>query len=353
MKINDSLVTRFFIEAKFRILRHLVLVVMICFLTLGMVWYLPPLVVPSYYKIISWLIYTVLIGGIMYINMYIIVPRLYLKNKLGRYTLWLAGATVVGFITMVCVQFFFLQIRIGDGGRGVEALWINVFSALLVFFFLFMGTTTLILVKHRIQSDLEKSELESSLLESELRFLKNQVNPHFLFNMLNNANMLLKKDPKQASEVLFKLEDLLRYQTHETVQQEKVSLGSEIDFLSDYLKLEKLRRDRFEYAISACEKCRNLQVYPLLFIVFVENAVKHNVDPEHPSYVRLSFHVKENRLEFICENSKPIRDVHPAGVGGIGLRNSTRRLNLLYPGTHRLDIREQPFIYTVTLTFSL
>lgn len=353
MSSNDHIVSRFFTGTVFRPFRHLALLLAVALITLSFLWYLPVLQVPSYYKVYAWIFYFLVVGGIIYLNMYVAVPRLLLKNKLLKYAWVLVGSTAVALLSVVFVQYVWLSMRFSPGSSDGERMSINIASGMLVFVFLFLGTTTLLLVKRRVVSDLEKSELEASLLESELRLLKNQVNPHFLFNMLNNANVLLRKDKKQASELLFKLRDLLRYQIHDSNSRDEVPLSSEIDFLNDYLNLEKIRRDTFEYTISADEKCRKKKVPPLLFVVFVENAVKHNADHENLSYVHLSFHTKGNVLEFVCENSKSGSPLPPGEVGGLGLKNIRRRLELLYPGIHSLTIEEESLKYTVKLMLAL
>lgn len=153
--------------------------------------------------------------------------------------------------------------------------------------------------------------------------------------MLNNANVLIKRNPEEASKVLFKLEDLLRYQINDS-SRERVSLASDIRFLNDYLNLEKIRRDNFQFTMEEHGETDSIWVQPLLFIPFVENAVKHSFDSEHPSYVHVSFKVDNDRLEFRCENSTPEVAVSKGKVGGIGLVNIQRRLGLLYPGRYEL-----------------
>ena len=184
---------------------------------------------------------------------------------------------------------------------------INVISGLLTIGFLTAGSTTISLT-HWLRYNLRIDELESTTLQSELTFLKNQINPHFLFNMLNNANVLIKKSPEEASKVLFKLEDLLRYQINDS-SRERVSLASDIRFLNDYLNLEKIRRDNFQFTLRQEGEVDSIWIQPLLFIPFVENAVKHSFDSEHSSYVHVFFKVDAHRLEFWCENSKDRKSV--------------------------------------------
>jgi len=151
--------------------------------------------------------------------------------------------------------------------------------------------------------------------------------------MLNNANVLTKKDPNKASEVLMKLSDLLRYQLYDSAR-DKVLLTSDIRFIEDFLNLEKVRRDNFDFLISKEGDLSGVQIPPLLFISFVENAVKHNNDTEKLSFVNLFFNVSNNELSFKCINSKPKIKAIKNVTGGLGLKNIKRRLELLYPSTH-------------------
>ena len=237
-----------------------------------------------------------------------------------------------------------------DPGR--FATFINTFSGILTIGFVTAGSAAISLFTHWLRYNLRIDELESTTLQSELTFLKNQINPHFLFNMLNNANVLIKKNPEEASKVLFKLEDLLRYQINDS-SRERVSLASDIRFLNDYLNLEKIRRDNFRFTLSQEGETDAIWIQPLLFIPFVENAVKHSFDSEHPSSVRVFFKVDNNRLEFHCENSKPSVAASKGKVGGIGLANIQRRLGLLYPERYRLELKEDENRYSVILSITL
>jgi LytS/YehU family sensor histidine kinase len=194
-------------------------------------------------------------------------------------------------------------------------------------------------------------DLELAKAGAELEQLKNQINPHFLFNMLNNANVLIEDDPKKASQVLVKLSDLLRYQLYDS-SRDKVLLTSDVHFLEDFLNLEKVRRDNFNFLISKEGGLSGVQVPPLLFISFVENAVKHNNDSAKSSYVNLFFDVRRTELVFKCINSKPaVKAINKPS--GLGMANIERRLELLFPSTHDLKIEDNLETYCVTLTLKL
>jgi LytS/YehU family sensor histidine kinase len=189
-------------------------------------------------------------------------------------------------------------------------------------------------------------------MQSELKQLKNQINPHFLLNMLNNANVLTMENPEEASQVLSKLNDMLRYQLNDSTK-EKVSLSADIHFLTDFLNLEKIRRDNFEVIISKEGNINNVSIPPLLFIPFVENAIKHNPDNDNSSYVHLYFKVQGQRLQFICENSKPEIPFKKHETGGLGLANIRRRLDLLYNTNYILEITDNKTTYKIILKLTI
>ena len=169
--------------------------------------------------------------------------------------------------------------------------------------------------------------------------------------MLNNANILVKEDPDEASRLLTKLDDMLRYQLNDSARQE-VFLSADIHFLTGFLELEKMRRDHFEYLISKEGDVNNVKIPPLLFIPFVENAIKHNPDSENLSYIYLYFRVEHDELTFTCENSKPLVPVKKE-TGGLGLLNVQRRLELLYGKDYSLRIEETETQYKVHLQLKL
>jgi len=195
------------------------------------------------------------------------------------------------------------------------------------------------------------TELEASTKEAELQQLKSQVNPHFLFNTINNVNFKVEKEPKVAYDMINKLDDLLHYQLKDT-KREKVFLKNDISFFTDYLELEATRRNKLVYTIQADPDIYDLEVYPLLFIPFVENAVKHSLSAKGESIIDIVFTRKQEDLYFRCENTRPPVPVkHKAG--GLGLKNIKRRLDLLYGNSYTLNITEKENKYTVELCLKI
>jgi len=151
---------------------------------------------------------------------------------------------------------------------------------------------------------------------------------------------------------MHKMSEMLKYQFNDSTKKE-VLLNDDIRFLTDFLNLEKIRRDHFEFSIAADEHAKNQYVPPLLFIPFVENAVKHSADAAKLSYIRLYFKLTDNRLHFTCQNSKPLQPRKKNEFSGLGLANSRRRLDLLYDSHYSLNINEDESTYTVQLAINI
>ena len=344
--------TNFLLAPRYRTARHLFLQFVVFMITVNILWNVPmrPLSFPQ--RLLGWAIYFISIDAVFYINLYWLFPRFLLKNRLLIYALGVSGVSLIVIIAVAIFQIFTIDISVPSSDNGLLPIVVNAISGVLAMGFTVAGMSAILLLRHWILYNQRVDEIQSATLHSELKFLKNQINPHFLFNMLNNANVLIRKNPAEASKVLFKLEDLLRYQMNDNFR-EHVPLRSDIHFLNDYLNLEKIRRDNFQFTMEEHGETDSIWIQPLLFIPFVENAVKHSFDSEHPSYVHVSFKVDNDRLEFRCENSTPEVAVSKGKVGGIGLVNIQRRLGLLYPGRYELKQIENENKYTVILSITL
>jgi LytS/YehU family sensor histidine kinase len=216
----------------------------------------------------------------------------------------------------------------------------------------YLGAATGYKIFKKWMADNERlNQLRNEQLKEELNQLKNQVNPHFLFNTLNNLDTLIQTDSKRASQVVLGLSDILRYQIYES-NRDHILLSKDIDMLYQYLLLEKIRRDRFNYEILVESKIDGVLLPPLIFINFVDNALKHSLDNRNASYVRIKFNIIDKRLFFEIENSKP-SFITQRETGGFGLKNIKRRLDLLYEKNYDLILTDEPNKYTVSLNIPL
>ena len=185
-----------------------------------------------------------------------------------------------------------------------------------------------------------RKEIEKENIESKLAFLQNQVNPHFLMNTLNNIHSLIEGDQKLAQNAVLKLSEMMRYLLYESGRG-TTTLKKEIDFLHSYLELMQLRVDKSIIVnLDLPEKFNNVNLPPLLFIPFIENAFKHGVSYREPS--SLSFKLVQNNdyLEFTSINtiSHFKNNNTSARHGGFGLENIQKRLDILYGNRHNLII---------------
>jgi len=193
--------------------------------------------------------------------------------------------------------------------------------------------------------------LKNEKKKTELMHLQSQVNPHFFFNMLNNLYGLVDKDSEKAKKLILKLSDMMRYSIYEG-QKEHVTLQEEIDFISNYIELHKMRYHK-NIHINFDVKVDNedLKVLPLLFIILVENAFKHGVEVlRNNAFINLSISSKQNEILLKIENNF---DKEENSEKGIGLDNLKRRLELVYPKKHQLTSSIKDDVYTTELTLKI
>jgi LytS/YehU family sensor histidine kinase len=199
-----------------------------------------------------------------------------------------------------------------------------------------------------------KTELMLEKQSGELALLRSQINPHFLFNTLNNIYSLVYKKSDDAPEAVMKMSSIMRYMLFDATT-DQVILEKEIEYLKSFIELERLRirqKDFVELQISGNVEGRTIA--PMLLIPFVENAFKHGSRNVASPGIRIRLSVEEQEIRFEVSNHvRKNNDLTRDKVGGIGLNNIRRRLNLLYPGRHKLEIRSVDELFTVQLTILL
>lgn len=197
-------------------------------------------------------------------------------------------------------------------------------------------------------------ELEKEHLNSELEYLKYQINPHFFMNTLNNIHALVDIDPGKAQDTILELSRLMRYILYESARN-LIPLEKEIDFLRQYISLMSIRyAERIDIKADMDECKEDALVPPLMLITFVENAFKHGVSYRNDSFIHITLRCQSGRLVFDCVNSiQSASDQNRSKQSGIGLENVARRLQLLYEDRHTLSLRENDGQYEVHLEIPL
>jgi two-component system, LytTR family, sensor histidine kinase AlgZ len=290
---------------------------------------------------------------IAYLNYFFFLAR-WLKHKnFWRYL----AEFILPFIFFVFVRVYMERYLIDDFTHKEEYFYSTTFFvqvfAITLFIVIFVGM--LRFATEWFELEAKKKEVENEKLHAELNFLKAQINPHFLFNTLNNLYYLAYSKSPNTTEVISKLSQMMRYMIYDS-NHPKVLLSKEIEYMENYISLEKLRlNNNIPISISIQGNVDAFTISPLIFITFLENAFKHGVNNNNPnSWVTVDIKVDSEDCYYIVENSKiPKSQDSREEKSGIGLRNVKRRLELSYPGKHHLMIDDLPDLFRVELNLKL
>ena len=284
---------------------------------------------------------------LVYLNIYWLTPKFFFKNKYSKYFLLMS----VLFVAVVWLRvntdaWLFPNLDDPYPNKSV-AHYVGVSVTL---FIIVTMTATLRFMQERVTQDKKRQELLAKQLDAELKFLKTQINPHFLFNALNNIYALTYTNSKDAAPMVLKLSNILRYILYEG-KDKMVMLGKEIDYIRDYIALMSMEAenvDNIRFEVNGDLEGKGIE--PMLFIPFIENAFKHSNALSDPDGVlNIQFDIKAEHLEFNIENSKSSKDQKKDKAGGIGLENVKRRLELIYPKKHNLRIDDQQSCFIANL----
>ena len=259
--------------------------------------------------------------GVYLVNFYLFVPQLWVHHRF-----WLFGVANVLLLIISNLHLINNDINtLPDYFRAGYSLFL-IISLLL--------SVMAIGVALSIRYMMRRSERRQKEVEAELAWLKNQINPHFLFNTLNNISSLAQIDADETQEAIMQLSDLLRYAMYET-NKPKVRLDGEVEFMRNYIELMKLRCNEMT-KVDAQFTIHNAQseVAPLLFISLVENAFKHGMNSNEPASINIRLEQQDDTLVFVCDNTNNPKPTKDLSGSGIGLENTRRRLDLLYPGCY-------------------
>ncbi|MEO2082124.1 histidine kinase [Leeuwenhoekiella sp.] len=294
---------------------------------------------------------------LFYLNYLVLVPRFLLKKKTKTYILsmLLALVMVLGFRELAFVDVPPPHLKRPDDLPGAKPPFFDgfkyLFPLLISLSFIVIGTAIKVYEEWN-RSLVEEKEIEAFKNRTELHYLKNQLSPHFLFNSLNSIYSLINAKSEEASEAVIMLSELMRYMLYQA-DSEFVALADELGYTQNYVRLQRLRIANNEnVTLNIHGAVTHQKIRPLLLISFIENAFKYGTDYKGNTEVRIVITVKENTLEFECRNliGTRKRDQHNSGVG---LKNTTDRLKLLYAEKHLLNVFEEDSKFVVHLKLNL
>ncbi len=300
------------------------------------------------------LIYVFFYSILVYFNLLYLIPSYLTQKKFLTY----AALLILSALMITPLQMLVLYFKYA-GYPGIQQEIINNQFASFIVACLVSSTSTLFkIITDWARQLKERQELETQTMQSELRFLKSQINPHFLFNTLNNLYALTLKKSDKAPEIVIKLSEMMRYMLYEC-NEKSVLLSKEVNYIRNYIDLESLRQGQnvtIDFTVKG--SISEQSIAPLIFIPFLENAFKHGLNNHiTQGFVNITLEVKNHNIHFFIENSKPdnipIQQPNRPKSGGIGLVNIHRRLNLIYPDQYDLKIDNNPKTYAVDLKLEL
>ena len=287
-----------------------------------------------------------------YFFIWVLIP--YLLNK-KRYILFIVSGLCVNYVVYVLytlIRVFYLNLKYPDAFKSFD-----LYDRVLDFGFYFNEVSWFIfpiiaLVAFRYyQQQEEVLKLREQKKVTELNLLKNQLNPHFLFNTLNNLYTLSLKKSDHAPEVILKLSKILDYMLYHC-KDNFVAISDEINLLNNYIALEKVRYGKRLEITFSCDIQAEVKIAPLILLTFVENAFKHGVSQEiKAAQIQINLKASLDEIYFQIKNSKPATEKIPSikGQHSIGLKNISKQLDILYPDLYSLEISDQKNVFVVDL----
>lgn len=307
---------------------------------------------PEFWELFTNSLYQV--GSMMviaYLNYFVLLPSFLKHKRLGRYLL--------GFVSIFAVfMFAFLKgkqymidgLTYTEKWAYSERFAINhILSALFIVVFVGM----LRFAQDWFELEAKKREVENEKLMAELRFLKAQINPHFLFNTLNNLYYLAFTQSPNTTDVIAKLSQMMRYMIYDS-NHNRVPLSKEIEYMENYINLEKMRiNEPVKIGFDIQGNVLGLEISPLILINFLENAFKHGISANSKdAFISVKIILENKKCTYIVENSKLATSADKE-ASGIGLQNVKRRLDLSYPNQYELTIKDLNKTYWVELKLEL
>ena len=291
-----------------------------------------------------------------YWHLYFTIRRFLLKGRIVSFLLSLGGGILLFGILRRYIFYYWLYPHYHPAGTAMPLFyWPKIFHESMQLHLVVSLFVAVDLVRHALRQQQLNDTYKREKLEAEYRLLHSQVQPHFLFNTLNNLVSVSLHQASRMPDLLQRLAGLLSYQLHES-NRKTVPLSKEIEYLKDYIALEKIRYgERLDVQTNFSEWSQrpDLQIPPMLLLPFVENAFKHGASrSEADCWIQIRLHMHENRLSFTVENSVPEENTGVTCTG-LGLSNLKKRLDILFPHQYELLTLKEDSHFLATLKFTL
>lgn len=293
------------------------------------------------------------VSVIVFVNLEVLLPKLYFKKKVPFY--------ILSSIILVLLIYFLMEIpfwlekglpfskpyKPRSHNRIIIMRYMTKFLPMIISL---IGSSLFAIAGFAASKEKEMAQLKSEKLKAEMDFLKSQTNPHFLFNALNNIYTLSVIKSDRTPENLLKLSDMLRYMLYDC-KADRVPLKKELEYIDNFVALNQLKDSQgLNIKIKLDRSQPNLMVAPLIFIPFIENAFKHSkIEDLEKGWIEIELNIIDTVIHFNVRNSIPEKAYTKDTIGGIGLKNVKRQLELIYPEKHSLDIVQKDSVFEIIL----
>ncbi len=313
----------------------------------------------------AWTYYILIVANLFYLPFYyavayVLVPKYFNRKKWYFFAVYVLAAYLLFSWACKSVEMLFFDKLVTAHEKEIFTTAIErrlldaaEFARMII---VTLIPLSIMMMRRYLSVSAERSKLIKMNTDLELNFLKSQINPHFLFNTLNNIYSLSLQKSDRSPDMILKLSDLMRYMLYEC-NVPLIALNREIKFLEDYIELEKIRHgEKAQINFEVTGATNDAKIPPLLLIPFVENAFKHGINAQLGNawvHILLNLDAANNGFIFQIENNKPpVNESKSNASGGIGIENAKKRLQMIYPGLHLLTITDEPGIYRVNLNIS-
>jgi sensor histidine kinase YesM len=301
----------------------------------------------------NYLLLCLILGAVLaiifYFNYFFLIPKYLITKRYWLYSLFLLLSIAIVFCTSVFMFFFFGFLSETSPGSNLvveKIIPVIIINALLLWLLSIITSILWTLYNRLKQTETEK-------LTAQIASLKSQINPHFLFNTLNNIYATAMDTSPKAADMVDKLSEMMRYTMKDT-QQDFVLLEDEINYIDNFIELQKIRLDgsvKLEY--HSPENIPAFQIAPMLLIPLIENAFKHGVNSEQESHIHIEMKMNKTEFQLVVANNKVDVQHDISESSGLGIRNTKHRLNLIYPSKHLLVINDTEDEFFVSLHINL
>lgn len=349
---SHSRIAVWLVSKRYRPVRHVVFLLILTIISCGVLFNAPDTPEFTFDRFLGVLSLFGILVFIAYVNILWLYPRYLKRGNVKRYAISVSLLLLAIVAPMIVLQILTYEPNVYSKPLPVLIAIISTVSSVLTLFLFIGGISSVLMLQNWMRTNHRMALLKAETVRQEYVWLRKQINPHFLFNVLNNIGICAYDDPDMTAKLLTELQRLLKYQLLD-LRKETTTLNDECAFISSYFALECSRRDKFDYILECDAPCGIITIPTLLFIPFVENAVKYSYSALGLPEVEVRFAKMHDWLTFECRNRYNPDKIRLIKHGGLGLDNTIRRLRYLYDDNFEYKVRDENDTYTVSLKIPL